>query len=61
MIKITIKKNEWDEYEVPTVVGISGSDAISFESSKQDAVDCAVYHHGIDAKITFRPGTYTER
>tara|TARA_E500000305_G_scaffold81835_1_gene67682 strand:- start:23 stop:217 length:195 start_codon:yes stop_codon:yes gene_type:complete len=59
MTKINIYKNTYDEYEVPTVVGISGSDAISFESSKQDAIDCATYHHGSDVVIRFRAGTYT--
>ena len=58
MKKIKIYKNTYDEYEVPTVVGISGSDAISFESSKQDAIDCATYHHGSDVLIWFGAGTY---
>mgnify|MGYP003652461821 FL=1 len=59
MKKIKIYKNTYDEYEVPTIVGISGSDAISFESSKQDAIDCATYHHGSDVLIWFGAGTYT--
>tara|TARA_R110002012_G_scaffold14228_4_gene59378 strand:- start:206 stop:397 length:192 start_codon:yes stop_codon:yes gene_type:complete len=58
-MKIIIKKNEWDEYEVPTVTGISGSDCISYESSKQDAIDTAHFHHGQDAQLAFRSGTYS--
>lgn len=60
MNKIKIYKNTYDEYEVPTVVGISLNPAmtISFESSKQDAIDCATYHHGSDVLIWFGAGTY---
>ena len=59
MKKIKIYKNTYDEYEVPTIVGISGSDAISYEATKQDALEAARYHHGQDADIVIRRGTYT--
>jgi hypothetical protein len=55
---IIIKKNEWDEYEVPTVIGLDH--CISYESSRQDAIDTARFCHGQDAKLAFRSGTYNE-
>ena len=56
---VIVRKNDHGEYEVPTVIGISGSDAISYEATKEDALDAARYHHGQDAEIVIRRGTYS--
>ena len=58
-MRIIIKHNDHDEYEVPTVIGISGSDAISYEATKRDAIEAAQYHHGLHVQILIRPGTYS--
>ena len=58
-MRIIIKKNTFEEYEVPTVIGTSGSDSISYEATKQDAIDAARYIHGQEADIVIRRGTYS--
>lgn len=55
---ITIKKNDYDEYEVPTVIGVTGADQIYFASDRDDALDTARHIHGQNVKVTFRSGTY---
>ena len=59
-MKITIKKNNYGEYEVPSVVGITGCDQIYFASDKADAIDTAKSIHGDDVKVTLRSGSYIE-
>lgn len=57
--RITIKQNEYDEYEVPTGVKDDGiTPAIYYTDDKGDAFDTARRFHGIIADITFRRGTY---
>lgn len=56
--RVVIKRNTYDEWEVPTVIGTSGSDSIAFESSRLAAFDTARFLHGDDAVIVVRTGTY---
>jgi hypothetical protein len=58
-MKCIIKKNEYDEYEVPTQFGITGADQICFESDRDAAEDTARFFHGQDIKIVHQRGTYT--
>jgi len=54
---ITIKHNEFDEYEVPTPTE-DAPDSIYYTDDKADAFMTARHHFGIIANITFRRGTY---
>lgn len=59
MQTITIKKNDFDEFEVlttPANVGIG--DGIYFCTDKEDAIDTAHEVFGADIQIKFRSGTY---
>jgi hypothetical protein len=55
MTKVTIKKNDYDEYELPTEVG---TEAIYYTDDKDDAIGTAKLILGDDVEITFRRGTY---
>lgn len=59
-LKVIIKKNEYDEYEVPTQFGLTGADQICFEDDKEAANDTARYaHRGFEIRIVHQRGTYT--
>ncbi|TFG82817.1 MAG: hypothetical protein E4G74_02140 [Erysipelotrichales bacterium] len=51
---ILIKKNEYDEFEVPT----TSDSEIYFTDDKQDATDTAMFFHGAEVVVLFRRGTY---
>ena len=56
MNTVTIKKNSFDEYEVPAPT----TDCIYFTDDKEDAVDTAkLYHEPGSVKIVVRRGSYT--
>lgn len=57
-MSVVIKRNEYDEYEVPTGVRDDNQPAIYYTDDKGDAFDTARHFHGIIADITFRAGTY---
>jgi hypothetical protein len=66
-MKITIKRNDYDEYEVPTgSIRVGGQavsprpDSIYFTDDKDDAEGTARYHHGDDVVIRHARGTYQE-
>lgn len=54
LTKITIRRNEFDEYEVPT----PDVDHIYYTDDKDDAIGTAIAFHGTDVEITHRRGTY---
>ena len=53
---ILIKKNEFDEFEVPT----TSTSEIYFTDDKEDAIGTAEYFHGPKAECIFRRGTYSK-
>lgn len=55
--QVTIRKNEFDEYEVPTPTS-DYPDSIYFTEYKEDAVDTAIAHYGTNIEIKFKRGTY---
>ncbi len=55
---VVIKKNEYDEFELPT--SECGKREIYFTDDKQDAIDTAHFVFGDELKISFRRGTYGE-
>ena len=57
-MKCIIKRNDSDEYEVPTVIGLSGSDAIYYTDDREDAIGTAELILGKDVEIKFVRGTY---
>ena len=58
----TIRKNEYDEYEVPTAFVFHNRREVAAEiyytDDKQDAIDTAKFAHRDDVAITWRRGTY---
>lgn len=56
---IKIKRNDYDEYEVPVGLNSQGEVEIYFTDDKYDAFDTARKVHGILADIVFARGTYT--
>ncbi len=57
---VTIKINEFDEYEVPTPTE-DAPDSIYYTDDKGDAFMTARHHHGINAPVAFARGTYGEQ
>lgn len=53
-MKITIRKNDYDEYEVPT----PSADELYFTDDKDDAIGTAKLILGDDVEIRFAKGTY---
>jgi len=63
-MKITIRKNDYDEYEVPTQFRDRGSlpkkpCAIYYTDDKDDAIGTAQMILGADVVCTFKRGTYS--
>jgi len=62
MRTVTIRKNDLDEYEVPTAhIGRAYSTrptSIYYTDDKDDAISTARYHYGTETKIVVRRGTY---
>jgi len=58
-MSIMIKRNDYDEYEVPTPTD-DAPDSIYYTDDKYDAFDTARHHHGLLADIIFGRGTYGE-
>lgn len=54
---IVIKRNDYDEYEVPTP-SPDASDSIYYTDDKDDAIATAQHVHGDLVEIVFRSGTY---
>ena len=50
----TIKRNEYDEYEVVT----DSVEHIYYTDDKDDAIGTCIAFHGNDVEITHRRGTY---
>lgn len=64
-MNITIKRNEHDEFEVPTAFRDRGSlpkrpCAIYYTDDKDDAIGTARYHYGDDVVIRHARGTYDD-
>lgn len=62
-MNVTIRKNEYDEYEVPTQFRDRGSlpkkpCAIYYTDDKDDAIGTARMILGADVVCTFKRGTY---
>ncbi len=55
MTTIRIKRNTFDEYEVPT----TSTKEIYFTDDRQDAVDTARFFHGADISVSITRGTYS--
>ena len=61
MKTITIKKNDFDEFELLTPVASNEvGDGIYFTEDKEDAVGTAHYFFGDDIQVKFRRGTYVQ-
>lgn len=64
MTAILIKKNEYDEFEVPTEFVFSNRREVAAEiyytDDKHDAIDTAKMIHGVDVVCKFKRGTYGE-
>jgi len=61
-ISITIRKNCFEEYEVPTELTAAGKPAaIYYTDDRLDAIDTARFAFGGQGtvKLTFRSGTYS--
>lgn len=57
-LECRIRKNDYDEFEVPTGAWPNASDSIYFADDKQDAIDTAEFVHGPQVKCFIRRGTY---
>lgn len=62
-MKVTIRKNDYDEYELPTQFRDRGSlpkkpCAIYYTDDKDDAIGTAKMILGADVECTFKRGTY---
>jgi len=58
-MKCIIRKNCFGEFEVPTQVGMTGADQISYQDDREAAEDTARFVHGQDVEIKIVRGTYT--
>lgn len=57
MKNVTIRKNEFDEYEVPTPTS-DCPDSIYYTDDEEDAIDTAIAHYGTDIDLKIKRGTY---
>lgn len=61
MKTITIRKNDFDEFELLTPVDPHEiGDGIYFTDDKQDAIDTAHHFFGDDITVKFRRGTFVQ-
>jgi len=58
-MKIVIKRNLSDEYEVPTAPWPNVSDSIYYTDDADDALDTAKLNHGEGFEFKFERGTYS--
>jgi hypothetical protein len=54
-MKITIKfDREFEEYQVPTQLGVTGEDQIYYTDDKHDAIETARHIHGPGVNINIK-------
>ena len=63
MTTITIKRNDFDEYEVPTGRRADGQLAVYYTDDREDAKDTARFYAGVfdgepEPRLVWRSGTY---